>query len=567
MKNLSGEWEFFPRRGKLTPEEARYWRQTLERTLKAGIELEYNLPDKNGTCNQDNTMCACVAEFTPATRMPGTAKCFEQCSNWDRSLDAKGLPLYPDDGNCQIAKDHGCAGIFCSAFKSPCPSCSKYDRGCNKCSELYDIRKDPNNVRALISNELKPTRFVGEHGASGVYDVMKDGSLLGDGGVEVVTVGRRPQFGPLREQLKKIMDTCTRYGAFSNERCSVHVHMLSAYLDGNPHLNSQSKESDRTNDMVRGHITEFEKPMPEIILANFHQLVRRYHCALIWMGISGNTLEHLTRWEKFRKPVMDFSAGRQRMHLVAEDVRNASKSKSKYAMMNYEPTKFDPQTGNITRLHFEARYLDGMLSPSVVAAHVILLYAMVLKAVEMSRHGILESGSEAYMKQQREILKNLCNNDGDYGGHRLSDTKNLGPYMQTLKDQSMQLIRLVKNVLVEQAPADRVLKELANRPVALRLVDGHNWAQIEADLGPVATKSSPLSQHISKLIDTSAIFECINGEEWVEATTQSLAGMKNSYEPEDLRSIKQEVEAFITDNINNGRLYWSKELGGYAMKG
>lgn len=567
MKNILDQWTFFPRRGKLSDRDVSYWRQQLERTLKAGIELEYNLPEKNGSCNRDNYLCSCVAVFEPKQKLPNTSKCFEQCGNWDKSVDAKGLPLYPVDGNCEIAKEHGCAGIYCSAFKSPCPSCNKYDRGCNSCPELYDIKKDPNNVRKLIETELKPTRFVGEYGAHGVYNVMKDGSLMGDGGVEVVTVGRRPQFMALHAQLKKIMSTCSKYGAFTNERCSIHIHLLASYLHSDPHLNDHSRDSDRTSEMIRGSINEMEKPMPEIILANFHQLIRRYHCALIWMGVAGESMNHLTRWEKFRKPVLQFSALRHRMPHVVDEVRLASKNKPKYAMMNYDPTKFD-DSGNVSRLHLEARYMDGMMSPSVVSAHVVLLYAIMLKAVEMSRYGILESGSEDYMKKQQEMLKALCNNDGDWNSNsRHSDTSKLHPYIPTLVEQSMQLIRLVKGALIEQAPADRVLKELAKRPVALRIIDGHTWEQIERDLGPAEAVVGPMEQLLNQIVDTSAIMECENGEEWVSATIQSLADMRGVSEPESMLSIKKEVETFITDQITSGRLFWSKELGSYTTKG
>ena len=99
MKNLSHEWIFFPRRGKLSEKDVSYWRLSLERLMKAGVELEYNLPEKSGSCNRDNFMCGCTAVFVPKILNPGTAKCFEQCGNWDKSVNEKGLPLYPANDN------------------------------------------------------------------------------------------------------------------------------------------------------------------------------------------------------------------------------------------------------------------------------------------------------------------------------------------------------------------------------------------------------------------------------------------------------------------------------------
>ncbi len=560
MKNHSDQWTFFKRRGQLNEKEAVYWRNILERLLKAGIELEYNLPEKNGSCNRDNFMCNCVATFTPKVKIPNTTACYEQCANWDNSLDASGQPVHPKDGNCQIAKEHGCAGMFCSSFKAPCPSCNKYDRGCNNCAELYDIRKDPNNIRNLVTNELKPTKFVGEHGATGVYKVCKDGSLLGDGGVEVATVGRRPQFFAIYDQMKKIMKTCTKYGAYTNERCSIHIHLLASYLNGS------FDAEDRGKEFLNNEVTEMEKPMPEIILANFHQLVRRYHCALIWMGAAGTEMKHLTRWEKFRKPILAYSAAHRRMTSVVDEVRGASKQKPKYAMMNYDPVKFNLE-GDVTRLHLEARYLDGMLSPSVVAAHTVLLYALMLKAVDMSRYGILESGSEDYMNKQKEMLKYLCNNDGDWqGGNRFSDTSHIRPYIPALQEQSMLLVRLVKSVLNDQSPADRILKSLAQRPVAMRLIDGQTWEQIEADLGPGEEAMGPVQQLLSQIIDTSSIGECDSGEEWIETAATQLANAGED-SPEHIDSLRKTVEAYVTNQVTNGKLFWSKETGSYTAKG
>lgn len=552
------DWSFVPRRGALTDREVTYWRNHLDKLLKVGIELEYNLPDKKGTCARDNQLCPCTATFVPLRKQPNTNRCFEQCGSWDMTLNEKGTPKYPNDGNCPIAKAHGCAGIYCSAFKSPCPSCDKYDRGCNSCPELYDPRKDPKNIRTEIARKLKPTNFVGEYGHHGVYNVCKDNSLLGDGGVEVATVGRRPQFMAIYESMKNIMQLCEGEGAFTDERCSVHVHLLASYLTAG------FREGDRGAEKIRGEITELEKPLPEVVLANFHQLIRRFHCALIWMGVAGRDINHLTRWEKFRRPILPYSAVQHRMPQVVELVSKASKQKAKYAMINYEQIQFDEITGDVSRLHLEARYLDGMLAPSVVAAHAILIYAIMLKAVEISRYGLLEAGNEAYMKRQNEMLKRLCNNDGDWGGSRHSDTSAVSDYIPELIDQSLSLIRLVKNVLAVQAPADRILRELAKKPVALRLIEGNTWKQIEADLGPSELdEQNPLHQDISRVIDTSTVGECETLGHWLEETARTLAETRQlDLAKESLTSLKDKVEAYVQKHINLGKLSWSPSLGG-----
>ena len=374
MLNQSGDWLFVkrPSRPPLTRREVSYWKSALKKLLKVGIEVEYNLKEENGHCDRQNFLCTCKAVFKSKNPMPQTSLCYEQCTKWD-------------NGNCTIAKEHGCVGIYCREFSSPCSGCNKYDRGCENCPDLYNIEKDPRYVRKNISNLLEPTSFVGKHGKAGVYKVCKDGSLLGDGGIEVATVGKRVQFGSLYDQVAHIMSLCANRGAFTNERCSIHIHLLASYLT------QGFSGGDQGSKFIRSSVTEMERSLPEIVLANFHQLVRRYHCALIWLSAAGTKQSQLTRWEKFRKPILSYSAIRHKMPVVTKETGGASKNKRKYAMMNYEQIRYDEE-GEVSQLHVVARYMDGNMSPATVVAHACLLNGPRLKEVEFSRYGVLGAG-------------------------------------------------------------------------------------------------------------------------------------------------------------------------------
>jgi hypothetical protein len=557
MRTDTKKWFFYDRRGKLTAEEVEYFKQSLSRLLKVGIEVELNLPQNEGICKQDNYVCKCVSVFKPEKRMPNTESCFEQCANWDSSVDASGAPLYAKDGNCAIAKEHGCFGHSCAAFKSPCPSCSKYDRGCNTCPQRWNPKRDPNAVRNNISKLLKPSGFVGDHGEYGIYKVVEDGSLLGPGGVEVITVGKRPQFSSIHDMMKRVINTCKAHGAYTNERCSVHMHLLASYLT--PNL-----EGDRGPEYLKNELTELEKPIPEVILANFHQLVRRYQTALIWLGASGTSKANLTRWEKFRKSILNFSAVRHRMQTLAKEVGQIG-YKPKYALMNYVPTRFD-DNGDVRVLHLEARYMDGMLSPSVIAAHSTLMYGLMIKAVEMSRYGVLESGDKDYMTLQKEIMQHLCNGDGGFDSKsRLSDTRGLDPYIPILIEQSKQLIRLVKKTLTDQAPADTILMSLAEKPVALRLIEGQTWDQIEMDLAP-KTLLNPVITEVRRIIDTDSITECLNEKEWHEAVLNHLSSENENTRGLGHLSLAKILEKYLADETSVGKIYWSKDTGSYESR-
>lgn len=557
MKNNAGQWRFEKRRASRPPlneKEVIYWKEQLARLLKVGIELEYNLPENDGDCARTNYLCKCVATFKPENPQPNTDTCYEQCGNWK-------------DGNCEIAKKHGCAGIYCSAFAQPCFTCDKYDRGCEKCPQLYDPRKDPDNARKFITEALAPTGFVGEVGKSGVYQVVGDGSLLGGKnnkkGVEVVTTGRRPEFNSLHEMLRKIINECRKYGAYTDKRCSIHIHLLASYL------NPGFSESDRGSQYLRSEITELEKPVPEIILANFHQLVRRYQTALIWMGTALSDPKHITRWEKFRKSLLGLSAMRRSMKDVANQAGKIG-YRPKYTLVNYQPSVFDDK-GDCRRLHVEIRHMDGNMSPAAIAATAVLTYGLMLKAVEISAHGLLQSGDKEYMELQREQMEVLCNGDGDWGASRLSDNRNLDPFIDGLIEQSKQLVRLVKNTLVEQTPADDILRSLAVKPCSLRLIEGANWKEIEKQLYPEgAEKNSQelgFARYVQTLLDTAAIAECDSGGEWMDAVAQELADSEEKGDDiKEVANCRAWVEEHITSELLSNKIFWSQKIGGYARR-
>lgn len=543
MLNQADDWVFVnkPSRPSLSQKEVHYWKNTLRKLLKVGIEVELNLPENNGTCDRQNYMCQCTAVFKAPNPIKGTTNCYEQCTKWD-------------NGNCPIAKEHGCVGVNCVAFKQPCPTCSKYDRGCDTCPELYSISRDPRNIRDKVSQVLKPTNFVGALGENGIYKVCRDGSLKGDGGIEIATVGRRVEFHSVHEMLTKVMDECKKKGAYTDERCSIHVHLLASYLTPG------FAEDDSGSNYIKSEVTELEKPMPEIIVANFHQLVRRYHCALIWLSAAGNDHTQLTRWEKFRKSILPYSAVRQRMNVLVSGVGSASKSKRKYAMMNYEQMQFDDM-GNVSRLHVEGRYMDGNLSPAAVTAHACLLYGLMLKAVEISRYGLLQSGNKGYMDLQNEMYKNLCNRDGPWDGSRFSDTSNIGPYIADLKRQSKQLIRLVKSTLGEQTPADIILNKLADKPLVYSLMEKKSWEDIEAWLMPESEDLSQAEDSILQFIELGAISDCADADEWLDTATHQL---ESTFRGQTETPTKESLQGYVAQLTARRRIHWSKEIGGFV---
>jgi len=553
MRNSRDRWTFFQHASKpvISASDVLYWKNTLKKILKVGMEFEFNLPDQKGTCKGDSQTCPCM-------RMT-TDNCWKACANLKtctsnaniHRCDNRTEDCKPED--CGIKCNNYklvCYQMYCPNFVSACFTCSQFASNCTKCPDRFDPERNPNEIRNMLTRELAPSNCYGIVSGCGIHSITKDGSLLGDKGVEVITVGRRVDYWEFFRMGKQIIDAAVARGAYMNERCSTHMHILASYygkLPNEPQMNG-----------IPSNISEMEKEMPEIILANFHQLCRRYQNAMTWMTMALDEPERMTRWEKFRVSILDISAILNQMRSVKDTVSHTSGG-NKYGWVNYNNCQFNGK--DVKRFHVEMRVADGMLAPSAVAALACLYYALMIKAVEISKYGVLEVGDDEWMQQAKKIKEAILNNMKDYNaGDRFGDTRNLPKYYDILRGESYDLVRQLKHILIKIGPSYNVLEKLAERPIALRRCDGESWEEIEKDLEIPMTNESQFETKVSEFIDLRLIDECHSMEEWIAAIGQALREDPdfNDHAAEDL---DERVNLYIDRRRNEGELIWSESLG------
>lgn len=557
MKNNQNKWSFFrlPSKMPLSSQEVQYWKNSLKKILKVGLEFEFNLPDKeNGTCKGDSDTCPC-------TNLSLDSKCWQQCINTDKCFSTeKNIDLCQnvtgtcEPDNCATCThfEVKCSGIFCPNFISHCFICEKYKRNCNGCEYLYDPKKSPGNIRKQLNRELLPNNTYGLIGATGVHSITTDGSLLGEKGAEIITVGRRVDYWEFYKMAKNINDNATTRGAYINERCSIHMHLLASYYG------KLIPNSERASIPVR--VSELEKDMPEIILANLHQLVRRYQNAMTWMMMGLNDPDHLTRWEKFRVSVLPISAIIHPMVEVKDKVANNAGG-NKYGWINYNQIAFS-DSGDIKRFHVEFRTCDSLLSHSAIAAIACMYYALLIKAVEISRYGVMETGNKNWLNQAQKTKEHLLNNMKGYqDGDRFSDTTKLRLYHDQLVCESLELVRQLKHILIQIGPAYEVLEKLAEEPIALRRCRGQSWEEIEEDLKVLINEEGYLEEVIREIIDLRHISECGTMSEWIETVSAITKNKKDPKIEESDLNLKEVISKFIDTKHNDGELMWSKSIG------
>lgn len=527
-----------------------------------GAEFEFNLPDKpTGTCKGKSFSCPCVHYGSEEKDCWTVCLREKDCAATAHiSRCSKFVAGECTDQKCVTCKDYSfiCHGLLCSNNVPACVACDKFELKCEGCAYRFDPNKNPDSIRAACSNKFAPSGSYGIISHSGVHNVVTDGSLLGKKGMEVITAGRRVDFWEFFNMSKNIIDTSVEKGAYINERCSIHMHVLAAYY-GNVAKGGGSSSS---------RVSELERSVPEIIFANLHQLVRRYQNAITWMGSGLDDPNKLTRWEKFRVSVLGISAVANNMRDVRAQVENNSNG-TKYGWINYKFSEFD-NNGDVKRLHTEFRSMDGLLSPSASAAFACLFYAMFIKAVELSKYGVMEVGDDEWKNQANTIKNALMNNCADWQegtkNGRFSDTSKLHKYTDILVAESFELISQLKHILASIGPAYDVLEKLAETPCSIRRCEGIEWADIEKDLAVELTDEGKLEYEISKIIDTRAVVGSVDKQAWMEGVAKILKGNDNlEVAKESEEEVVDKVAIHVEERQSNGEMIWAEKIGTMIM--
>jgi len=315
---------------------------------------------------------------------------------------------------------------------------------------------------------------------------------------------------------------------------------------------------------IPDQVTEMEKDLPEIVAANIHQLTRKYQNVLTWLTIGLDHPNRLTRWQKFRMSVLEVSAARNSMASVNQIVKDHCNGK-KYGFINWTPTSFG-KNGDITRLHYEMRQADCLLSPSVVAALSCLCYAIAVKAVEISRYGILIAGDKDWMKQAKNVQSRLLNNNKGYqDGDRFGHTEGLEEYYDLLRQESHELLAQVKHILMDIGPAYEVLEKLADMPCALRRVKGDSWETIEADLSVERHEEvDELEEIICEVMDLRHISGCEDIAEWLDKLADLLIENHADLVNIPKADLVAKAANYLSDKSDS--VIWSTRLGAMMLR-
>lgn len=572
MKNKREAWNFveLPYIPKLSRLDRRYWRDYLPKVLKIGVEVEFNLPEQKGsscmgltgricTCSQfsdcsQKVICALHPKMS-SSPFRGNNKCNMPynlvCKEYAGGKCGKNIDIENCTSDCPHFR-FACGAEDCLYFVSGCWSCEAIGMMCRDCSERFNETNDPECIRDKIRDKLRPTGRVDLAGKSGTFDVTTDGSLRG-GGLELISTGRRPTFHTLYAMVKGMLDSAKEQGAYIDERCGIHMHLLTGYyqMSGNKYF-----------------ANELERPMPQVILANLHQLVRRYQAALVWITSCLETKEAMTRWEKFRIGIQDLSPMEMSMSELkkVQYERCCNYGNGKYGFLSYsgkklaERTKFN-SNGDIEIFHVEFRAPDACWNPLAIASWAYLIYAALIRAVDLSVYGVMEyaQSPEEAARIEREY-KALCNNcPTNWDGPRTSDTSGAHKHFEKYIEDSENLLEILKPTLLKEEPIFGILKDLAMKPISIRRIGGESFGDIEATMEKYVPKyhGDELLTKIDDSINLSMFTDCSSVKEWVEHTIDEIIKPKKK----DRESVSKKIHEYIKGEIEADNLIWNATTG------
>ncbi len=302
-----------------------------------------------------------------------------------------------------------------------------------------------------IIRNLEPSNDLNHLGQYGVLDVLSEHC-----GIEIRVIGRQPYYQTLIEQYKCILKKMVDHNVRVRFTCGLHFHLLTIGLS---------------------------EALPEIILANLWNLVRRYAPNLKFLTSTGDKMEALCRRRNHNShlELMHLSPADKSMQEIQKYLKTSKIVPEHQNFFNLEHVVFD-EKGQIQNFHIEFRFPDADLCATSIVAKTFLFQALVLKAVELSQHGLIDVGANDEWARKKELIDLLSNNDGDLAA---SDTSQITPaIIKELQEGSLELLQLLKSIFFRlyNNPCYEILTFIALNPISLLRVQGHFWEEIENTL-------------------------------------------------------------------------------------
>ena len=309
---------------------------------------------------------------------------------------------------------------------------------------------------ARIREQLMPSGTLEALGTNGVLNVGPEHC-----GVEVRIIGRQPHFRALQRQLTTILAILLQEGGRARPTCGLHFHLMTPGL---------------------------AEPVPEIILANYWNLIRRYAPELRFLTSCGDSRQALCRRRNHTShlEMVRHSPATMSMQELQQILKHSDTVPEHQNFFNLEHVQFN-EDGKISDFHLEFRFPDADLAPTAVTAKTFLFLAMLIKSVDLSQYGVIHVGKIEPWRRKTHLLDLLNNNDG------MLATSNTSLITDEIIEELRQGCHELLDLLIpaferfDFNQSLEVLNYLAEHPISLLRCAGYSWQDIETILMQRAT--------------------------------------------------------------------------------
>lgn len=379
----------------------------------------------------------------------------------------------------------------------------------------YDIIRELNNF-------FDSTRSTSDFGSAGVHSIKLDGSLYN--GMELVTVGRRVDFINMYSQYKYIIDKLLDYEVYLNGRCGLHNHILIDY---------------------NYNYTSLEKNMPGIIVKNFMQLIRKHIPELVYITSTVHDREQpniITRANYYSSinNLLQYTPKGKSLYQYVDNMNNGSR----YHFVNF--SHFDARNDYAKVFHLELRFPDGSLFPAQIAAQGVLYTAMLLKAIELSEGGLINTGTSEEWNETKLLAREIRNDGG-------SNRTSIAPSdmsMNRISERALNMIKMFKPQIDSiDKHAYAVLFSLATNPVSkmLREFNSEEQNTVYKEINKIFHKTiqnmynfdKSKYERITELINLVEVNNCVSEKQWIYKVAE-----KESMNYEDVAKLISELKRY-----------------------
>jgi hypothetical protein len=369
-----------------------------------------------------------------------------------------------------------------------------------------------------IEKRLAPSKDMNRLGRLGVFDVVKEHC-----GIEIQVIGRHPHWETLLAQYRQIVRPLVEIGVRIRPTCGLHFHLIGIGLS---------------------------ESIPEIVLANFWNMARRFAPALKFLTSGGNSWQGLCRRRQHNahQEFLRLSPVSMHMREIQQRLNKSNDVPEHQNFFNLEHLRFD-EKGGVETFHIEFRFPDGDLSPVSVAAKTFLFWVMLLKSVEISKFGLLHVGKTQNWKRKKELMDLISNNDGLLA---TSDTSGALGCLDEYRENARDLLQFLKSTFIMlDNPSEIVLQALAQEPISLRRIKLEDWRKIDECLERLITPEQMLDRtdyRIIKIIELGLVSGMPNQGEWI-----TKAAIQSEVTRETLRK--------RLEKLKKRAPIWNQELG------